>query len=256
MPWEQAWDSLFAVISTSEAATIFSQNFGGGSGALNGTAPTTTTGGATWVAGAAYNVNGSVAGAGAGDSATLSFVPADGLIYVLDASFGATTYGSPPDNDWFAIGFANGQTSSTGSGSRFINGSVIGSPWMLQRGPGGGVGQTFLGNATSGTQNGEPWTAKTGLSGGSADLRIVLDTTGGAGNWTATFFARPTGAPTFSEVRATQTLVSENINSVGIARSSGDISGTITSFSLTTIPEPSSLLLLGFGAATALRRRR
>lgn len=243
------------VCGSAGAVTLFSEDFGDGSGDLNGEEPVITTGGATWVAETGFKADGSVTGGGPG-SATLAFTPVDGQIYTLDVSLGTSNYPGGPDNDWLAIGFANGQNAETNNNNRFINANVIASPWMLQRGPDGGNNTTFLGTATSGTQNGEDWTAQTGLTGGNADLRIVLDTTAGAGGWTATFFAKGTADSTYSEVRASSTLVSETITSVGIARSSADISGSVTSFTLTAVPEPSSLALVGLGGMLAVRRRR
>ena len=245
---------------SANAVTLFADNFDGGSGDLNGTTPDTTTAAATWVANSDFDADGTVAGASTGGSATLAFTPVDGLVYTLDLSIAATAFGSSPDNDWFALGFAKGQSAADGSQNRFINVNVIGKAWMLQRGPApitnGGTNTSFLGTATSGTQNNAEWESLASLFGGNADLRIVLDTTGGAGSWNATFYAKATNDANFQVIRSTQNLVSEDIDSVGFARSSGDISGSVTSFSLTAVPEPSSLALIGLGGLLIARRRR
>ncbi|MEO0475205.1 MAG: PEP-CTERM sorting domain-containing protein [Planctomycetota bacterium] len=247
------------VAGTATATTvIYQENFGGGAADLNGITPDVGTN--DWVANSDFDADGSVSGASTGGSATLAFTPVDGLVYTLDVSLGASTYASSPDNDWFAVGFANGQSTADGSGERFINNNVIGKAWMLQRGPGpitnGGTNQSFLGSATSGTQNGAAWEALDTQFGGDIDLRIVLDTTLGAGSWNVTFFAKPTADATYQVVRSTENLANEDIDSVGVARSSGDISGSITSFSLTSVPEPGSLALLGLGSLLVARRRR
>jgi hypothetical protein len=231
------------------AATLFFDNFDGGGGDLDGTTPDMTTGAAAWVAETGFNANGSVTGGGSG-SATLAFTPSNGKIYTLDVSLGPSSYTNPPDNDWLAIGFSRGQNAGTSASNRFITGSVVGVAWNLQRGPSGGVNRTWLGTDAStngGTQDGLDWTDQTTLTGGNADLRIVLNTTGGAGAWTATFYAKGTADGSYSVIRATESLNSENIDSVGIARSSADISGSITNFSLSEVPEPGSLALLGSG---------
>lgn len=254
--------SLAGGLANALPVTIFEDNFDGGSGDLDGTTPDTTTAAAKWVAPATWNADGSVAGGSAGGSATLAFTPVDGQIYTLDVSLGASSYagGAGSDNDWFAIGFSRGQSNVTGGNERFIQVNVVGVAWALQRGPDGGTNTTFLGidggGSSTGTQNTENWAAQTGLTGGNTDLRIVLNTTGGAGTWTAEFLAKGTADANFSVIRAAELLATENIDSVGIARSSGDITGSLTSFSVTSVPEPGSLALLSLGGLLIARRRR
>ena len=61
----------------------------------------------------------------------------------------------------------------------------------------------------------------------------------------------------YTEVRSTATLLNETINAVGIAKANNLITGTIESFSLTSVvPEPSCLALLGCGSLLLLRLRR
>lgn len=256
---------VFAVVAfavgSAHGATLFEDNFDGGGGDLNGTTPDVTTAAATWVAPGTWNADGTVTGTSSGGSATLAFTPVDGLIYTLDVSLGPSTYPGGPDNDWLAIGFAEGQSGANSNQSRFITGSVVGSAWMLQRGPSGGSNTAFLGAADGSSGNagifdGQPWTALATLNGGNADLRIVLDTTGGTGNWTATWFAKATSDATYTQVRAATTILNEDINAVGVARSNDDISASLTRFSLTAVPEPSSLALIGLGGLLIARRRR
>ncbi|MCH7227088.1 hypothetical protein [Haloferula sp. A504] len=214
---------------------------------LNGSTPDTTTGGATWTAGATYAAGG---GVGSGRStATLPFTPVDGFIYTLDASVGSLT---TTNDNWLALGFAYGESTLNSSNSRFISnnvnpapttigdGSVTGVAWMFARGSGATLANTaFLGSdptvssGNAGIADGAAWSTAGTTFGGNLDMRIVLDTTGGTGNWTATWFA-DTGSG-FVEVRGEEPLLTETINSVGFAVT--DLgSGQINSFSLTSVP--------------------
>jgi hypothetical protein len=238
------------------AATLYSDDFTGGTSDLNGTAPDTRPGSETWIAASNFDANGDV---NVTDptwaSATLAFTPSDGKVYTLDGSLRDLAGNS----DWIAMGFANGQSSSSGSTERFINGGVIGQDWMLVRGPGqGGNNQAFTGTATSGTDDGQAWAVTTYQGASDVDLRLELDTTGGSGNWTATWLAKAPGEASYTVVRSEE-AAAESINSVGFATAGGDVTGNITRFSLsddTTIPEPASLAVLGFGGLVLLRRRR
>ena len=100
--------SLVAVLamlgsSPSLAQTIFSESFSGET-ALDGTTPEVTADGATWVASPNFNEDGSFAGSPG--SATLAFVPVDGLVYTLEASI----TGISGTGAWIALGFASGQS--------------------------------------------------------------------------------------------------------------------------------------------------
>ena len=168
-----------------------------------------------------------------------------------------------PENDWIAMGFANGQSSAIGNNERFVGGNVNGIAWMLMRGnTTGSVGNTaFRGLSTSGTNlntGGAAWTDAplAGTFGSDLDMRVVLDTTGGTGTWTATWYAKLAADASYTEVRATELLADEAITSVGLARSNTGFTGNVTSFSLNSVPEPGSLALLGLGGLCVLRRRR
>lgn len=238
--------ALVFVAPSASAAVIFSDDFSGDSSDLNGASP--DVGSSTWVASNVFNRDGSI-DPNPG-SATLAFTPSNGNVYRLDTSLS----GVSGNGNWFALGFGSGQSTATSANNRFINNLLIGKSWMLFRGNDDGH-QAFRGSATSGTFNGSPWTALATVT-GEIDLRIELDTTGGPGTWATTWFAKLPDDIAYTEVRSTEILEDESINSVGLALANVGVDGNVDSFSLTSIPEPSAFALLGLAALTLAGRRR
>lgn len=249
---------VLAAPASHAATTIFSHTFDEGTDGLNGTAVDTGTG--SWVAAPSVTANG-VFSTSRG-SATLAFTPSQGTQYQLDTSITGVT----GDANWVALGFANvgtdpGDGTGTGTGDRFTSQSgvnVEGRAWMLFR---GATDDTTNRNVawTEGTKSGnnEFWSGSlANANGGSIDLRILLDTTGGAGTWTATWLAKRPADGSYTEVRSSALLPNESITSVGFAFSSDTTNGTLESFSLIQIPEPSSALLGSLSMLALLRRRR
>lgn len=244
--------ALTFVLSTSVSANvIYQEDFTGGAVSLNGAAVTPSV---SWVSASSFSRNGSfAAGSGTqGSSATLAFTPSQGTEYQLDAT--VTHTGS---SGWIAMGFANGQSTSQSNLDRFLAGNVVGVAWSLF--VANGNGQAFLSNGptpTDGDNNGGAWSPQLAAGDTSVDYRVYLDTTGGAGTWEATWYAKLTTDLNFTEVRTTTQLASESINSVGFALSGGSATGSISNFTLTEIPEPTSLALLGLGSLMFVSRRR
>lgn len=241
-----SWPSLAALVLASVPATaqttLFFDDFDGDAVPLHGTTPDITTG-ESWVAGPVFNADGTTNQAAG--SATLAFTPVDGEIYTLEATYSGLSLVGGADNDWFALGFVNGQSDVNGTTHRFITGSVAGVAWMMHRGDITlGTNQSFLGTGQLGTGNfglgaggGENTSVQWALTPdpSSVDMRVVLDTTGGAGNWTATFYAKATGEDEYIEIRPTETLLSGAvISAVGLARSNDGVNGTVERFSLTS----------------------
>ena len=229
--------AIFLLIFTAAplpAEILFADNFDH-SGALHGAAPDTRPGSETWIASGQFAAAGSVTATPTlGGSATLAFNPVNGRTYTLDARFSATA--AAGNNDWLALGFATGQSNVAGPDHRFTSATVTGKAWLLLRGsatPAAPDNGAHLGNGSgNGTASSANWVNWTAGTGGTIDLRVVLDTTGGTGSWTATWYAKRPADPAYATVRPTATVLDESINSVGFAKSNTAVTGTLLGFSL------------------------
>jgi hypothetical protein len=242
--------ALFAWAGAAQGAliTIYSQNFSGSSTTnLHGTSVEGGTGTGTWTSNGSYKTDGSLVGASWG-SATLPFTPEQGYVYTLDARF----QNLPVTTNWLGAGFANGSSTGTGTNARFVEsgGGVAGRSWALIRN--GSANTAYLG-VNGGVNFPAPYT-----NGAAAlDLRIVLDTTDGAGTWTTTWLAKLRSESDFTVVRATAAMLTEDVTSVGFTHNNLTGTALIDSFTLTQIPEPASgLMLLGSMLGLGLLRRK
>lgn len=223
----QALAGMALALIPAHGGTIFSDNFDGAATSLNGTAPDSRPGAETWVTTNQFNADGSFTGGpggSTGGSATLAFTPAQGVIYTIDTSATLTVSGS---GAFLGFGFADGQSTMTGSGTRFSGPTVTGRAWSFYR-----ANTNNPTAAMDGTTSSPVWTPWTDTNEQSVDMRIVLDTTGGAGTWTATWFAKLPGDENYTEVRAASALLTETITSIGFCVSGDNANGTIDSFSL------------------------
>lgn len=204
---------------------LFHESFDG-TGPLHHRRPDVGTKDTSWVAASHFSAGGKIASGTA--SATLAFQPVDGVVYTLDGMFRGVI--SPDGEDsWVGLGFASGQSTGSASNDRFVYGTVTGRAWMLFR----GTGSEFENKTHDvGDSNPKPWENWSVGVGGDIDMRTVLDTTRGAGNWTATWFARRPGTRDFIKVGQTRALPNEAIRSVGIAVSGMHIRAAVTHFSL------------------------
>ncbi len=239
------------ISAISGQTTIYSDNFDGGTGNINTLAPDVRPAGETWTSSPIFNADGSVDRPTSSNqgSMTLPFIPANGFIYTLDASLSGVT----GDTDWFGFGFANGQSPTSTTNDRFVGTAVTGATWMLFRGATPAPLPTNSNKIQRGLGNTDPadWLdpALGDLEGGAIDMRIVLDTTGGTGAWTATWYAKLPASSSYTLVGATTTIphAAANFTSVGVAASSthptSGTGGTIESFSLTSLASNPSALI-------------
>ena len=228
---------------------IYEENMdGSGSSPLNGQMPGITTNQATWAAHADIPDDGIDVSVASGSSATLPLSIANGLVYTLDVSLRNVT----GDGDWFALGFIEStMIGGVSNGNRFISDPTTGKAWMLFRGDNSSeANQVFLGSADSGTAGSASWSALN-TSGGDIDMRIVLDTTAGAGNFTAAFYAKLPASTGYTLVGGPSALTSEDIGAVGFAVSHSDVAGDVTFFHLQAEnPTPDPRILTVNGNAT------
>lgn len=245
-----AQDSPLSLGTSPRHQGLLFQDAFDGTGALHQSLPATALGNARWTSAPLFGADGGLP-SGRG-SATLPFEPVDGVIYTLEAEF--RDVATPRDEDgWVALGFSDGQSTGTETGDRFAQGTVLGRAWMLMRGT-GAVPQNEA--HLTGTSAAESWRNWPGGIGGDIEMRITLDTTLGAGNWTATWFARRPGEGEFINVRETHRLPNEAIRSVGIATTGEKLSARITRFSLRaeSATEPPPAQTLADGPARISRR--
>lgn len=196
------------MIGSAHAETIYLDDFSGGAGdPLHGTTPDITTGGATWTAGSLCKADGSFAKP---DAMTLPFVPVAGLVYTLDCSIS-----SMPSGTWNKFGFNH---------TLFWHGA-----YLLRA-------STDLGAEHRVYGGGGNWTALASQD-WPMDVRIVLDTTGGLGSSTFSYYAKPSGVGTYTEVLSSASGVNvSGITTIGFG--ANNCPGQITSITLSdnTLP--------------------
>jgi hypothetical protein len=224
---------------------LYQENFtGSASNNLNGKHPDIDNNGGTntWAAYSGYKQNGLIPTASVNLDASLPFIPLAGNTYTLSASLTGVA-GTAGSASWIALGFGKSVPTTLESGdNRFVSGASLGRAWMLFRAhnpttPTNSPNQIHLGNTTTGTATGPqspaPWTPATYTEGGNIDMQIVLDTN--PTTWTATFFAKRDVESSYTQISSGPlNLLAQDIGMVGIARTSGSVSGMITSFKLET----------------------
>lgn len=234
------------VMKAHSETVLYSSSFGGSSGTnLNGLAVTTsgataaqhaqygTSASATWSAATAFKADGSFVESGAYNSAanrasaTLVFTPQDGNVYHLTVTTNFTQLTNPAEAAFHAMGFFE-----TSGFIGNINSSTGADVWALTRpGDAGFDDQVAHYNLTggAGSKNAIPTTAEDTTA--PSTLRITLDTTGGSGNWSATYHVGD-GAGGFTQLASVADLNAVTIGSAGIAVYNADGTARFQSFEL------------------------
>ena len=231
-----------SLTSNVTATIIYSDDFSGAGGALDGTAPDTAPGAETWTSNALFNDAGAKTVVGSA-GAYLPFTPValTHSVYQLsmDVDLENTT-----DNDWFALGFTAGNNTAI----PLYAGSNQGVAWMLTR-ENGNNPQTFLGPVTGGSAT------HAAAGNGPLNLMVQLDTR--QPQWRVTWHING------SVIRDTANTFTTNptINYVGFGALT-DATGTYDNFRLETVnlavPEPGTAALMGLGLLLlqAIRKMR
>jgi hypothetical protein len=250
--------SLVLANTSTNAAVIVAANFGGGGSALNGTSAdtfaagiTTAGGSGTWSAGAAFLDNGTVNVDGDQNAAYLNLGT-----YINDAKgtatglFDLTMNISETVGAWISFGFGVENTPSTTR--NFTNtvgtgGTTTGVATIIRRSA--GDADAFAGPVTAVSIAGPVPT-------GTRTLTVSLDFTP-AGGWNGTTnhgtvsfsdsVSGPFGSHTYTADNSFGSILISEANASG---------GTVSSLSLSQIPEPTTTALLGLGGLALLRRRR
>jgi hypothetical protein len=238
-----------AAVSSAEWI-VFSDDFSGSGALLNGTMPDITTADEVWEAGDTFLDDGTagtpVADGPSGQAAHLDYIPLAGLIYTAEA----TILNDQPN--WVGFGFLpddpqSGDWTQTEWFMRHSNAPGYG--WMLTRNSSGNDQEGFLGGGTAG---GQPWNGDVADPTVPVAIRIVLDTT--PEYWTVEWFINGTSM----SLAAYDSPGNPGIGGIGFSHDRSaepNAGGVLSNFSLTYVPEPASLVLIGLGGLALLRRR-
>jgi len=196
---------------------ILEELFTGDSGTeLNGHFPSSV-GNSIWRAHSNYKLDGSQVAINSG--AYYPFVPASGNIYEIEWNPRSLSEYSGGETLFFLGEAIPAGRQDVGPGAYgAIDLTTLKAGFVLREGEGGQINACRLGDENDGladTSNMSNEALKTQT--GNIDLKIVLDTTAGAGLWRATWYAKSILSSTWIEVRAQKRLLDESILMVGWA---------------------------------------
>lgn len=204
-----------------------------GTGNLDGESPDTGT--ETWRAHTDFEVDGTqTAGVEAG--AYYPITLSDGTVY--ECTWKAFNEATANDSDSIIAGFYENISASNTITGDTANGTI--DPTTLKTGhlrrqvSGSPLNGYRIGNDHDGMYDTKDWTDATlkTTSDNALDLRITIDTTGGAGNWTAHWEAKSTISSNYTEVGPETDLPNESIGAVGWSNESVDTDMSIDRITL------------------------
>jgi len=231
--------SIADTITGTQEITVLHDNHGSGatSVTLDGQSPDTGSG--TWRAHTNYLDDGTMA-ANTNAGAYYAFTPVDGTVYELTFSAANVVTYSSGENCIFGffegIAANNSIVGSTADGT-FDPTAAKAVHLMRETGVSTRNNAYRRGADSDGTADTVAWTDVTLNASPDAvlDLRITLDTTGGAGNWTAQWEAKGVISPTYTEVGPATALLSENIGAVGWSNDSSATKSSLDQIRLTEL---------------------
>ena len=204
---------------------------------LEGTSPGTGTD--TWRANQKYQDDGTMVNP-TNSGAYYPFTPQQGYTYLLSVAEAVVVTYSDADNCIW--GFFEGISVNdiiSGSGSNGETDPTTAKAVHLLRETAGGTRNNAyrIGDASDGAASTSPWTnaSLNSMPDNFADLRITLDTTSGAGGWTARWEAKSLLSPNYTEVGPVTAILDESIGAVGFSNDSGRTELSTGSITLTEI---------------------
>lgn len=223
-------------------AIIYENVFDGPAGNIHNTTPDRTTGGATFWSADTFEEDGSIQRVGSGSTGMyLPFTPAQGKQYYLECQIRNLDSTGETTQDLY---FFMGKGLSSPQQDSGPDASGMADPTMLA------VGHVFksqtgnnmirLGDGMTPSAVMSDYTDTTLRDTDTdMDMRILLDTTGGAGNWRTTLYARAAGALAWTDISGSLAMMSEDIGAIGVGV--GDtLTGDITYLKLYEDTTPST----------------
>jgi len=226
-----AW--ILAASTQADVITNYYDDFSG-TGALNNTTPDTGTG--LWSAHAKFGADGSTyTDASANGSALLAFIPEAGKVYTLSVDVSSLAGGGA--NDWVGVGFA---TSDMGIGHG-----------LNQDGKGVAAVQLRQSNSAF-SLYGSTTVVEHKNYGTIATLKLVLTTHADSTPWTVDYFADTTSLGSYTWAAAGD----PGITQVAMTAAGRTLTANVDDFTMTVVPEPATIGMLGLGALITLAIRR
>jgi len=222
------YDTIAAVNETPVLADDFS---GSGAVDLHGQSPDTGT--STWSAHENYQADGSQTAINSG--AYYPFAPQSGTIYDIEWEARSLAESSGNETTFFlGEGLNAAPNNKGGSAYGAFDPTTLKVGFVLRNISATQKNACRLGDNTSGEADTVDFSDGTlKAEADDIDLRLQLDTRGGAGTWTATWYAKDTVETDWTEVRAEEKLLSEDIAMVGWANNNTTTTVNMNNISIT-----------------------